>query len=777
MGAEKAIGLRWFDYVKGVRRVVVGLALWCTMQGAAATGQAWADPPPIRDGAATVVLTKTQGANAAASFDFWDVNELWEPGQSLESDQFFRIRDQAAIKIGDGQAVHLRGVIANEHPDPVWGFGFGLTKLGVGALTLSGPNTYQGNTLLLQGELHAAGNEAFGPEGLAKLEADVGTTLRYAPSIRLGAQLSLAAMKPADWAHLVPAGAYTPVAAPAYPDQVQLVVERGEAVQSGAVRGGAPALKRGAGVLRLTSRFSSFDGLMTVAEGALAVDGLLPGAVRVLDGARLQGAGVVGRAAMWGDAGKPVTIAAGGTLAPGNSVGALRVQGDLTFEPEARFEVDALASGVADSVHVEGKALLAGEVAVLPQAGDWQPSTRYALLAADLGFDKTTFSSVLVNRDFAFLTPTLSYDDHRVYLTLERNGKPLDEVAQTPNEDKVADALDDAKPPVHGAIIVQDKAGARLALQQLSGSWSASVQSGLLEDTRFVRQAVYQSGRHRGFWSQAFHSSADRQARHGVPADDRQIQGLVLGVNRFIGKALRAGVFAGTQHSRMQRALSMADVQLSTHHLGAGLAGQWRAARFMLAAAQSWHSIQSRRSVTAPGLEQSLSSRYRARTTQLFGELSVGGGVQSASPAPGMALEPFARLEWVRAGIDGFAERGGQAALNVAPARSSVLLTTLGLRMTHPVPLDGGTAQVHGTLAWRHAAGAWRPWSRQTFRGGSRATVFESEGQPLARSAVQFDLGVNAPLTKSTRLSLGYAGQYASRMQDHGARLRLAMQF
>jgi outer membrane autotransporter protein len=773
MEAEKALGRRSFDYAKWVRRAAVGVVMWCSTQGAEALGQAWTDPPP-KNGSAMVAMNKTQMVNATASFDFWDVNELWEPAQSHESDQFFRIRDQAAIKIGEGQAVHLRGLIANELPDPVWGLGFGLTKLGAGALTLSGHNTYEGNTLLLQGELQAASNDAFGPESTAKVEADIGTVLRYAPGVRVGAQLSLAAMTPDDWRHLVPAGAYAPIAAPAQPDHIQLVVDSGEAVQSGAVRGAAPVLKRGAGLLRLTSALSEYEGLLTVAEGALAVDGLLPGAVHVLGGARLQGAGVIGMAPMWGDPGKPVTIAAGGTLAPGNGLGSLLVQGDLVFEPGARFEVDVSASGAADAVKVEGLALLAGEVAVQAQAGDWQPSTRYELLSADLGFDKTTFSSVLVNQGFAFLTPALSYDDHRVYLTLARNGKSLDEVAETPNDDKVADALDDGKPPIYDDIIVLDEAGAGKALRQLSGSWSASVRSGLLEDTRFVRQAVYQSWPNLGFWSHAFHSSADRQAQGGVPGDDRQIQGLVLGANRSVGNALRVGVFAGAQHSGMRRALSLADAGVNSQHLGMNLAGQWRSARFTAGAAQSWHSIKSQRRVTVPGLEQSLHSRYRGRTTQLFGELSVGG-LQSALAASD--TEPFARLEWVRASMDGFAEQGGRAALDVAAARPSVLLTTLGLRMTRRVQTNEGTAQLQGVLAWRHASGTVQSLSRQTFRDGAGQPAFESEGQPLARSALQLELGMSAPLMKHARLSMGYAGQYASRMQDHGARLHLAIAF
>src|SRR5690606_41029916 len=124
----------------------------------------------------------------------------------------------------------------------------------------------------------------------------------------------------------------------------------------------------------------------------------------------------------------------------------------------------------------------------------------------------------------------------KVTLTLVRNDDPLDEVGETPTEEEVAEVIEKEQPPepekpqppvvdeepvvppapeepvaetpsepepevalvepepeaepepepeptVYEEIIVMDKPQAREAFNQLSGSWAASVQSQLMEDS------------------------------------------------------------------------------------------------------------------------------------------------------------------------------------------------------------------------------------------------------------------------------------------------------
>ncbi len=91
-----------------------------------------------------------------------------------------------------------------------------------------------------------------------------------------------------------------------------------------------------------------------------------------------------------------------------------------------------------------------------------------------------------------FLTPTLSYDAHDVFLTLTRSATAFSSVAQTPNEFSVAHALDQfpSANSLYLAVANQTAAGGRQAFDALSGEIHGSVQTAILNDSIFARQAV-----------------------------------------------------------------------------------------------------------------------------------------------------------------------------------------------------------------------------------------------------------------------------------------------
>jgi subtilase-type serine protease len=737
----------------------------------------WSPPPDE----AELIMTEAQWGDPGAPFVF--SGDTLRTGGSFESRRDIGIGSQALINTYGDSVLHLSGTVRSES-----GSRQSLAKLGAGTLVLSGANTYAGNTLLLQGGLHVAGDSALGSP-LGTLHANTGTVLSYARGVTVMNGLQLQAV---DIGTRVPAGSYTAVVPLDYADSVQLMVGSGEATQLGTMAGSAPLVKQGAGRLRLGGDVLAYFGTATVNQGTLAVDRYFSGSVQVNEGARLQGTGVVG----------PTTIQAGGVLAPGNSIGALTVQGDLVFRPGARFEVEATALGAADFVQVTGRALLDGDLVALAQAGDWQASTRYTVLSAEQGLDGSRFAAVRSN--FAFLTPSLAYDGKQVFLTLTRNDTAFEEVAQTPVEEEVAKALEaeggPVAPALYDTVVVLDGLGARQAFQQLSGSWAASVRSSVIDDSRFIREAVFEharplwpagegvfgsagsSGRESEaasrFWGHAFHSSADRAGYGGTPADHRDIQGVVLGAWQPVGRNWSVGGFFGAQQSHLWRDADMAGAHIRSVHAGLALAGGEENWRYTLGAVHTWHRVQSRRAVAVGGLNDRLQSAYGAGATQVFGEVSwpfwlSGSGSRSAS----VAVEPFARLAWVNAREQGFTEQGGAAALDVRPARQSVLFSTVGLKVAQQLETATGAAQVHGLLAWRYASGNVASASRQSFRDGARHVVFESEGQPVARSAWLFELGVQARLAKGVNAGIAYAGQFARGVQDHGARLSLTWAF
>lgn len=139
---------------------------------------------------------------------------------------------------------------------------------------------------------------------------------------------------------------------------------------AGPVSGTGILVKQGGGTLILTSESSTFTGPVSVAEGSLRVDGVIPSsasAVTVASGATLGGSGTLQR---------PVTLS-GGNLAPGSGVGTLQNVAALTVATGSAFQFDladwtgAAGTGydtvTADSLVITSTPAAPATVVVTPQ--------------------------------------------------------------------------------------------------------------------------------------------------------------------------------------------------------------------------------------------------------------------------------------------------------------------------------------------------------------------------------------------------------------------------
>ena len=191
-------------------------------------------------------------------------------------------------------------------------------------------------------------------------------------------------------------------------------------------------------------------------------------------------------------------VAVLGTLYPGflGITGTtLTVTGNVNFDANATFSVNANGDGTADKLAVGQVAALNGSVRVLA-GGSFQPTTRYTILTAAGGLGGTTFGSF--STDLAFLTPSLSYDANNVFLTLTNGGGGggsrlgFASVAQTPNQAAVATALDGGPTAnrLVTAVLNQSVDGARQAFDALSGEVYGSVHNAQAEEAQFARGAM-----------------------------------------------------------------------------------------------------------------------------------------------------------------------------------------------------------------------------------------------------------------------------------------------
>ncbi|CVG94838.1 Extracellular serine protease precursor [Serratia marcescens] len=247
--------------------------------------------------------------------------------------------------------------------------------------------------------------------------------------------------------------------------------------------------KQGIGTLVLTGN-NTYSGPTLVNQGRLAVNGSVTSAVSVQSGGIVGGSGTVGS----------LTARQGGTVAPGNSIGTLNVAGNVSFEPGSRYAVEVGPNGQSDRIQSSGSATIGGgEVAVTLENSPnllTQSEVRsllgqqYTILSAQQGVNGQ-FDAVAPN--YLFLGTGLSYQPTGVTLSVGRNGTSFASVAQTPNERAVAAAADAlaAGNPVYESLLGSGTAGeARQAFRQLSGQIHADIASALVNDSRYLREAL-----------------------------------------------------------------------------------------------------------------------------------------------------------------------------------------------------------------------------------------------------------------------------------------------
>jgi outer membrane autotransporter protein len=549
-------------------------------------------------------------------------------------------------------------------------------------------------------------------------------------------------------------------------------MQAGDGTFDGTLSGHGTLLKSGAGTLTVDGA-NAFAGSTRVLAGTLVVGddshagATLGGTVTVAAGATLGGIGTLG------------DLDLAGTLSPGNSVGTLHVSGDATFRQGASLRIDATPDGHADQLAASGKVtLLGGSALVLAQSGDWAPRTDYTIVTAAGGVSGRFASA---SASLAFLTPVLSYSAHAVSLSLQRNEVGFADVGVTPNQRAVAHGAESLGEgtPVYDALVKLDAPQARRAFDQLSGEIYPGTLAALVEDGRYVRDAV---NRHllgqgegtegstasgTGAWLSSWGHWGRDSGDGNAAALRANGSGLLLGVDRTVGADGRLGLLLGKGQNSLDVDQRASSAHVRSHHLGVYGDTAFDALHLRAAAIHAWQDVDTRRTVAFSGFDEQLTSRRHVRLDQAYLEAGYG----FASPQ-GHQLEAFANVARTQLHADAVRESGGQAALAVAAADPSVNNATVGVRDTF-TSTSGG--QLHASLAWQQSWGDVTPVASMRFVTGGGD--FAIAGVPLARHALLANLGMEFPLARNLTIDASYLGQFATRYRDQGARLSLAVAF
>ncbi|WP_415842709.1 autotransporter domain-containing protein [Pseudomonas reidholzensis] len=610
----------------------------------------------------------------------------------------------------------------------------GIEKLDAGTLVLAGANTYTGGTTVSGGTL-------------------VGNTTSLQGNILNNASL--------------------------------IFQQAADGTYGGALSGTGTTTKTGTGNLLLTGA-NPFSGAFNVNQGVLEVGNAdNPGAslaaqVTVGSGAGLSGNGTV------------ASLTNNGTVLPAG--GNLNVTGNFTNGANGTLVI-ALNSDTVSSLNVGGTANLGGSLQVASlDSGDGQ----YTVVTAGGGVNGTFATTNLSSS--AFIDSSLDYGANQVTLNVSRNDTSFTDVAATGNQQAVAGALQSAGAPasLQNTILTLDEQQARSAFDSLSGEIHASTATVLIEDSRYIRDAVNDRMRQADCstqndprrtlaptanqqmssegcqgqavgWIRALGGWGDYDGNSNHASVDRELSGFILGVDRALDDQWKVGVAAGYTRTSIDAKRRSSDASVDSYHLATYLNYQLDAFAARLGAGYTWHEIDTKRDVQAGAYDDRLKAKYKARSAQVFGEVGY------AIDVGGVAVEPFAGLAYVNYDSDTGREKGGAGRL-AASVEQDVTFSTLGVRAGKRIKLDNGSEVTPRlSVGWRHAFGDTKPNADVNFVEGGAG--FSVEGVPIARDAAVVEAGVDLSVGESGKLGLGYSGQLSSESRDHGVVLSFSMGF
>jgi outer membrane autotransporter protein len=203
---------------------------------------------------------------------------------------------------------------------------------------------------------------------------------------------------------------------------------------------------------------------------------------------------------------------------------------------------------------------------------------------------------------------------------------------------------------------------------------------------------------------------------------------------------------------------------------GGGVYAGYRAAGgFALGVGGAISGIKSdsQRSITIPGITQTLNAEVDGTSYQLFGEVAFDLAATDA-----VRVEPFARLAYVKYDLDGFSEAGGIAALTQTGQKYDATFATVGLRGSTAI---GSSASLRGSLGYQHVSGDRSPVSSVALQGTtSRAAI---RGVGLDKNSFVGEAGVDFRIGNATSLGVGYSGVIGKNNTDNGVKATLTVGF
>lgn len=557
-------------------------------------------------------------------------------------------------------------------------------------------------------------------------------------------------------------------------DNGQLIIDHGNDFKFDSLVSGAGSLTQaGPGHTTLTAA-NTYTGLTSVTQGTLTIasGASVDGDAVVASGATLSGGGRIGGS---------VVVGTGGTLETdaSSSGGALTITGNVALASGSTLHA-ALQDGAASPLVVGGRVAIGSGATLAVSSGSNLTIGVTTPLVTAAGGLSGQFQNLVTNTSLAFLNASLVYSTNGVGLALARNDVSLASVASTHDQITTATAIDvlDLASPVAQAVLQLSANAVPAALSDLSGEGYASARSGMLDDSRQLRDVVdrHLAGMNdaddttaaRGdvtAWASTWGSDGHNDSGTADRMDQRNVGGLV-GAEMTIGGDARFGAMAG--HGTSHYDIDASHTQTRTTGTYAGLyasgsleAWQWRAGII-----EDWLRSTTSRRLSQVAAGERLASRYDGTLAQGFAEAGYRVGLSDKA-----WLEPFIGIARASLDTDHGSEGTAIGALDIHGGRTNVNSGLFGVNAQWT--LGEGAVSLRARLLREQSWGDVEAESRVSFAGTD--TAFTVSGTPLARHATNADLGVAIALSQRTRLDVSYTGEFAPGQRRQGGRLGITV--